>query len=50
MDAAVIALHIAYHSKSAFDAIIKAVSWGGDSDSVAAVVGAIVGPMYGIEK
>ena len=50
MDALAMALHISYYSKNPKDAIIKAVNMGGDSDSVAAVVGMIVGSYYGLDE
>ena len=39
MDGMCMALHIIYNSESFKEALFKAVSWGGDSDSIAAVVG-----------
>lgn len=50
MDGAYVALHIVYHSNSFEEGIFKAVNWGGDADSMAAVVGYISGAMYGITK
>ncbi|KRX02732.1 ADP-ribosylation/Crystallin J1 [Pseudocohnilembus persalinus] len=50
MDGAYVALHISYHSKNQSDAIFQAVNWGGDSDSIAAVVGYITGAMYGMDE
>lgn len=49
MDAMALSLHYAYHSKNATKAILKAVNCGGDSDSVAAITGQIVGAIYGLE-
>ena len=39
MDGMYMALHFIYNSESFKEALNKAVSWGGDSDSIAAVVG-----------
>ena len=39
MDGMYVALHIIYNSESFKEALFKAVSWGGDSDSITAVVG-----------
>jgi ADP-ribosylglycohydrolase len=39
MDALYTALHIAYNTENLTEAIFKAVNLGGDSDSIAAVVG-----------
>jgi len=39
MDAMVISLHLAYNSNSFTDAIFKAASWGGDSDTFGAITG-----------
>ncbi|KRW99589.1 ADP-ribosylation/Crystallin J1 [Pseudocohnilembus persalinus] len=50
MDGTYVALYIAYHSTSQKEAIFKAVNWGGDADSIAAVVGYITGAMYGLEQ
>ena len=50
MDALALSLHYAYHSKSAEEAILRAVNAGGDSDTVAAITGQIVGAIYGLEK
>lgn len=50
MDGCYVALHIAYHSSSFTEAVFKAVNWGGDSDSIASVVGYICGAMYGISE
>jgi ADP-ribosyl-[dinitrogen reductase] hydrolase len=43
------ALHIVYHTTEFTQAIVRAVNWGGDSDSIAAVVGQICGAMYGLQ-
>lgn len=48
MDGCYVALHIVYHSTNSREAIFKAVNWGGDSDSIAAVVGYVCGAMYGL--
>lgn len=50
MDATSMALHCAFSTKSAKEAIIKAVNICGDADSVASVTGQIVGSFYGIHK
>jgi ADP-ribosyl-[dinitrogen reductase] hydrolase len=47
MDALAMALHIVYWSNSFQEAISRAAALGGDSDSVAAVVGQIAGALYG---
>jgi ADP-ribosylglycohydrolase len=39
MDGLNLALHLAYNSNSFEEAIKKAVSWGGDSDTNAAMLG-----------
>ena len=39
MDCMKIALFIVYHSNSVSEALFKAVAFGGDSDTIAAVVG-----------
>ena len=39
MDCMKVALHIVYHSKSLKEALFNAVNYGGDSDSIASVVG-----------
>lgn len=49
MDALYLSFHYAYHSKSAHEAILRAVNAGGDSDTVAAITGQIVGVIYGLE-
>jgi len=49
MDALALSLYYAYHSKNAKEAILKAVNSGGDSDTVGAITGQIVGAMYGLE-
>lgn len=50
MDAMALSLHLAYHSSSAQEAIMRAVNAGGDSDTVAAITGQIVGAIYGLEE
>lgn len=49
MDAMAMALHIAYHTESFYDAVLWSVNMGGDCDSVGSVVGQITGAMYGID-
>ena len=49
MDALALSLHYAYHSKSATEAILRAINYGGDSDTVGAITGQIVGACYGLE-
>lgn len=48
MDGCYVALNIVYNSNSFEEAVFKAVNWGGDADSMAAVVGYVSGPIYGI--
>jgi ADP-ribosyl-[dinitrogen reductase] hydrolase len=50
LDALSMALHLSYYSKSPKQAIIKSVNMGGDSDTVSAIVGQIVGSYYGIDE
>jgi len=50
LDALTMALNISYHSKNPKEAIIKAANMGGDCDTVAAIVGQIVGAYYGLDK
>ena len=50
MDALALSLHYAYHSISAEEAILRAMNAGGDSDTVGAITGQIVGAIYGLEK
>ncbi len=50
MDGLNLALHLAYNSNSFEEAIKKAVSWGGDSDTNAAMLGQILGSMYGLNE
>jgi ADP-ribosyl-[dinitrogen reductase] hydrolase len=49
MDALAMALHIVYNSKDCKDAIFRAVSLGGDADTVACIVGQIAGSIWGLE-
>jgi len=44
------ALFISYHSKSPKQAILLAANMGGDCDTVAAIVGQIVGSYFGINE
>ena len=39
MDGLCVALHIVYHSSSIQEGLQKAVSFGGDADSIASIVG-----------
>ena len=50
MDCLAMALHIVLYSKDFKDAIVKSVNLGGDSDTLAAVVGQLAGSFYGLEK
>ncbi len=50
MDGLNVALHIVYHTNSADEAIYRAVNWGGDADSIAAITGCIVGALYGLDS
>lgn len=50
MDGAYIALYTLYNSNSLKEAIFKAVNYGGDADSIAAVVGYIGGAMWGLDN
>lgn len=50
MDALALSLHFAYHSTSAKSAVLRAVNCGGDSDTIAAITGQIVGAIYGLEE
>lgn len=50
MDALSMALFIAMHTKSFYEAILWATNMGGDSDTVGAIVGQLTGAMYGISK
>lgn len=43
-----ICLKIVRYSSSFEDAIRKAISWGGDSDTIAAIVGSMAEPIWGI--
>lgn len=43
-----ICLKIVRYSSSFEDAIRKAISWGGDSDTIAAIVGSLAEPIWGI--
>lgn len=45
-----LAFYITTHSDSFEDAIRKAVSYGGDSDTVGAIVGSLAEPLFGIPK
>ena len=48
MDCLAMALHITLYSKDFKEAILKSVNIGGDSDTLAAMVGQIAGCFYGI--
>lgn len=50
MDALSMALHLSYHSKNAKTPILAAVNKGGDSDTVAAITGIIIGAIYGLNE
>jgi len=50
MDALALSLHYAYYSTNAYETVLRAVNAGGDSDTVAAITGQIVGAIYGLEK
>ncbi len=50
MDGLNIALNLAYNCSSFEEAIKKAVSWGGDSDTIAAIAGQILGAIYGLNE
>ncbi len=50
LDSLTMALHISYYSSSPKEAIIKAANMGGDCDTVAAIMGQIVGAYYGLDK
>ena len=50
MDALSMALHLSYHSKDPKTPILNAVNQGGDSDTVAAITGIIVGAIYGLDE
>lgn len=50
MDGLALSLHYAYNSKNAKEAILRAVNAGGDSDTIAAITGQIVGAIYGLES
>jgi ADP-ribosyl-[dinitrogen reductase] hydrolase len=50
MDGLKLALHYLYHTNTLEEAVWWAVLSGGDSDSVAAVVGQIGGAYYGIPQ
>ena len=45
-----ICLKIVRYSSSFEDAIRKAISWGGDSDTIGAIVGSIAEAAFGIPK
>lgn len=47
MDALAMALHCVYTTNSFEDAVLKAISHGGDADSVGAITGQIAGALYG---
>jgi ADP-ribosylglycohydrolase len=47
MDAMAMAFYRCYHSDSYTDAVLRAAGMGGDADSVASIVGQILGAYYG---
>eukprot|EP00831_Metopus_contortus_P029940 TRINITY_DN2459_c0_g1_i4.p3 TRINITY_DN2459_c0_g1~~TRINITY_DN2459_c0_g1_i4.p3 ORF type:complete len:107 (-),score=15.57 TRINITY_DN2459_c0_g1_i4:184-504(-) len=47
-EAVAMALHCAYSTQNPTSAILKAVNLNGDSDTVGAITGQIVGAIYGI--
>jgi len=49
LDALAMALHISYYSMSPKQALLKAANMGGDCDTVAAIVGQIVGAANGLD-
>jgi len=49
MDALAMSLHVAYHTNSYKEAILKIVNMGGDADTVGAICGMITGAIYGYE-
>jgi ADP-ribosylglycohydrolase len=50
MDALSMALFLALHTNSYYEAVLWAANMGGDSDTVGAITGQICGAMYGISK
>ena len=48
MDALALSLHYAYHSKNPKETILRVINAGGDSDTVGAITGQIVGAIYGL--
>jgi len=50
MDALSMALHCVYTTNSFSEALLKVVNMRGDSDSVGAVTGQIVGVIYGVSS
>eukprot|EP00164_Ancoracysta_twista_P003604 GFYU01004826.1.p1 GENE.GFYU01004826.1~~GFYU01004826.1.p1 ORF type:complete len:500 (-),score=69.19 GFYU01004826.1:26-1525(-) len=48
MDCMAAALHCTYHTESFETAVLRAVNYGGDADSVGAVVGQCAGAVYGL--
>jgi ADP-ribosylglycohydrolase len=49
MDSLSMALHIVYHSKSTKEALFKAINLGGDSNTIACIVGQIAGSIWGLD-
>jgi ADP-ribosylglycohydrolase len=50
MDALSMALFLAYHTDSYYEAALWATNMGGDSDTVGAICGQITGAMYGLSR
>ncbi len=50
MDGLAMALNIAYNSKDPITDLTTAANLGGDSDSVAAMVGTLTGAIHGLTK
>jgi ADP-ribosyl-[dinitrogen reductase] hydrolase len=50
MDALAMALFLAYHTDSFYEAALWATNMGGDSDTVGAICGQITGAMYGLSR
>lgn len=50
MDALAMSLHIIYYTSSFTEAVATAANLGGNSDTIAAIVGAIAGALYGFSE
>jgi ADP-ribosylglycohydrolase len=50
LDALSMALHICYYYQTPSEGLLYAANMGGDCDSVAAVVGLVMGTFYGLDK